>query len=244
MDEHLFAARVTDTARICENTDVPKYLGFLSPSLAGEAELILKNKGIRYSFFGGYEEAQRTFLVCLPEWCEELCYPITALTFRYRRRDALSHRDFLGTFMSLGITRESVGDILVEDGRAVAFVSSDIAEYVKTQIAKVGGVGVEISYGFENPLPQHSEKREYTKTVASLRLDCVISAICDISRNAAAQAVETGLVTVNSRTPDKITRTVSSGDVISARGKGKFNIVSADTLSKKGRIILVYTKYV
>lgn len=244
MDAELFEARTEDCFTLCERTSVPKFLGFLTPAEAARADGLLKRLGAKYEFFGGYDEAERRYLCCFPDWCEEPYFPIRAFTFRFRECDGLSHRDFLGLLMSLGIVREAVGDILVEKGRAVVFLSEDISDYVVSNIEKVGNVGVAVSEGFELPLPGASQKIECSDTVASARLDCVVGALCGLSRNTAAELIEQGAVSVNSLACLKLTKNVCSGDRVTVRGKGRFDIVSTDGVSKKGRIILVYTKFI
>lgn len=243
MDKQFLPARINDTFNLCERTGVPHFLGFLTESEAALAEDVLKGTTARYEFFGGYSEAERRMLACLPEWCEEADYPISAFTLNFRECDSLSHRDFLGSLMALGITRESVGDILVEKGRAVIFVSRDVSDFVKTQLEKVGRVGVEVLRGFSEPLPQHGKLIQCSDTVASLRLDCVVSAVASVSRNAACEMIESGMVSIDSVTCEKATRTVEKGDRVTVRGKGKFFIDDVSELSKKGRIILKYSKY-
>ncbi len=244
MDADLFPARVRDTAQLCERTATPRFLGFLTPSEAAVALTVIRGFSCKTAFFGGYESAERTVLACLPDWCEEPDFPITAVTLKYRTCDRLTHRDFLGSLMGLGITRESVGDILCEPGRAVIFLSNDILRYVTEQLRKVGAVGVEITPGAEEPLPQVSKKVSATDTVASLRLDCVVSALCGCSRKAASEYISHGLVRIGSVACDKGTHTVAAGDSVTVRGVGKFSIENVDSLSRKGRIILKYSKYV
>ena len=81
-------------------------------------------------------------------------FPICGIEFSFRKCDRLTHRDFLGSLMSLGIERETVGDILVEDGRAVVFVKAELSDYVKSQISKVGRVGVKVDDADLSKLPQ------------------------------------------------------------------------------------------
>lgn len=244
MDSTLLRARAEDAFTLCERTNVPHFLGFLTESEAAVVQEVLGKTSARFEFFGGYEDAERTFLACLPDWCDSADYPIVPFTFKFRECDTLSHRDFLGSLMALGITRESVGDILVENGRAVVFVSRDVSKFVKTQLEKVGRVGVGVSEGFSEPLPQHSSLAQFSDTVASLRLDCVVSALAGVSRNVACELIENGYVSINSITCEKTTRTVDTGDRITVRGKGKFFVDDVSALSKKGRIILKYSKYV
>lgn len=243
MDKELLPARIDDLKQICSRTNSPKFTSFLSLE---EASMAIKRfePGERYSLFGGHDDAERVMLGVLPDWCDEAKFPITAVTFTYRSCDKPSHRDFLGALMALGITRESVGDILVGAGKTVAFVTNDVASFVLTQLTKVGNVGVEISEGCTEPLPSQGQKQEFSVTVASLRIDCVVSSICNLSRNQAVDKIAQGLVYVNSMQITKPTTNIKVQDKITVRQKGKFEIISCDEFSKKGRIILKYNKYI
>lgn len=246
MDAQLLSSRIRDAVRICENNAYPKFVGFLRAEESAEAEAVAKKENCRYVFFGGYDGAERTFFGVFPDWCEDFeeYFPITALTFRFRTEDALSHRDFLGTFMSLGITRESVGDILVEKGRAVVFFSEDILRYVKEQVQKVGGAGVAVTEGYEGALPGMTGFKEFSDTVASERLDCIVASLAGCSRKLAAELIEGKMVFVNSVCTDKTVKTVKNGDKITIRGKGKFIIESLDGRTKKDRLIINAKKYI
>lgn len=242
MDIELLPARVADLRQLCDKTNSPKFIGFLT---SDEVSVALKQtKFDNCSLYGGYDSAERVMLAVLPDWCENVIFPITAITFTYRTCDILSHRDFLGALMALGIARETVGDILVEDGRAVIFVTNDVSKFVFTQIKKIGNVGVTLSEGFCEPLPQNGKKQSFAVTVASTRLDCVVASICGISRKVAGEKIADGLVSVNSVCTTKITANIVAGCNITVRKKGKFQITSCDEYSKKGRIILKYDKYV
>lgn len=243
MESSVFEARVSDAAVLCERTGVPKFLGFLTTEESAQAEKLLRRAGARYRFGGGYDGAERQMLACLPDWCEEPDFPLCALTLRFREADVLTHRDFLGALMALGITRESVGDILVEPGRAVIFLKKEIAAFVTEQLDRVGSAGVSVSDGFSEPLPQAGALVPGSETVASLRLDCVVAALCRRGRTGAAQMIESGLVSVNSSAVLKGTKTVAAGDRISVRGRGRFVIDSVSGLSKKGRIVLKFSEY-
>ena len=200
METELLTARITDTTGICERTSKPKFLGFLSPEEAVLAQRLLKNTACRTEYFGGFKDASRVMLGCFPDWAQENSFPISALTFKYRENDTLSHRDFLGSLMALGIKRETVGDILTEHGRAVVFVTEEIREYIKSQVTKIGRTGVAVTDGYTEPLPKGDSLAEFTDTAASDRIDCVISALCGFSRSGALGALAEGIVTVNSVT--------------------------------------------
>lgn len=243
MDNNLLLARIDDLKQQCEKTNSPKFLGFLTTD---EVSMVIKHLkfGDKYQLFGGYEDAERVVIGVLPDWCDKPTFPITPITFTYRECDTLAHRDFLGALMALGINRETVGDILIGPGRAVAFVYRDVAKFILTQIDKIGNVGVSLTEGFYEPLPQCSKKQSFTVTVASLRIDCVVSALCNISRKEAAKKIVDGYVSVNSVGINKLTTLINAQSKIVVRQKGKFQIISCDDYSKKGRIILKYVKYV
>lgn len=243
MDSELLPARVSDLVSLCEKTSTPKFLGFLTPDEAAVAVSQLK-KFNNYFLFGGYDGAERTVLAILPDWCDTPIYPIKSFTFTYRPCDQLTHRDFLGALMALGLSRETIGDILVEKGRAVVFVLDSISKFVASQIEKVGRVGVNVTEGFIEPLPSLGKKQAFTVTVASTRVDCVVAAICGFSRKDAAAMIADGYVSVNSLGCNKSTVTISAGDTVTVRRKGRFEIESCDEFSKKGRIILRYNKYI
>lgn len=244
MDEKTFAARVNDAANLTVRTGKPHFLGFLTVNESAAANAVLKKLSVRFAFFGGYDAAERVMLGCFPDWCESADFPISPITFSYNRNFVLSHRDFLGALMSLGISRESVGDILVESGRAVVFLSSDICGYVKEQIKKVGSVGVEIAAGYTSELPGASCRQDMSVTVSSLRMDCVLAAVCSLSRTRAKEMIEDGTVSVNGIGVQKISNTVCQGDRLTVRGRGRFDIISCKDHSKKGKIILEYGKYI
>ncbi len=244
MDNELLTARIGDIADIVQKTNHFKFFGFLSLEEAVLSDKIISKRNVKYSFFGGYEDAVRVMLGCFPDWAEDIPFPITPITFTYRKTDVLRHRDFLGAILSLGLKRETVGDILIGEGYAVAFVLDEISDFVISQIDKVARVGVTLKKGYELPLPSVEKLSEFSATVSSSRLDCVVSALCNCSRAAALLNIESGFVSVNSQICEKPTKSVFSGDAVTIRGVGKFIIDSITDKTRKGRIILKYKKYV
>ncbi len=246
MDKELLSARISDAVDICLKQNKYKYVGFLTEEEAALAFAVANSLNAKFCFFGGYENATRTMFIALPGWAEEIdnCDFVVPVTFSYRKIDKLSHRDFLGTLMALGITRESVGDILVEEGRAVVFLNKDISRYVIEQVSKVGGTGVVLSEGFVSPLPQQSKIVSFSATVASNRIDSVVGAIVGTSREKAKSLITESLVILNGAVCEKVTSLVNGGDKMSVRGYGRFIIDSCNEQTKKGRVILKYSKYV
>ncbi len=244
MDTELLKARALDTVEICEKTNKPKFFGFLSKEESVFICKLLENRNKSFELFGGYPEANRVFLCCFPQSFAKKTYPISAITLRFRKNEKLSHRDFLGGLMALGLKRESVGDILIGEDLAVLFVCEEIADYIMSQLEKVGNVGVKCEKGFIEPLPKQSELAKFSVTLASPRLDCVVSALVGCSRAQASQKISKCLVSVNSVVTEKITKTVSNGDIVSIKKIGKFIIDDIGDLTKKNRLILKFKKYI
>ena len=129
-ERKLLEARLADCVRLGEKR--PAFLGFLELSERAEAEAYLRRaRAENWCFFGGWEDAERVMLGVFPDYLEAdaSLFPLLGLTIRFRKQDTLSHRDFLGSFMAQGVVRASVGDILVEAGRAVLFVKTELAPH-------------------------------------------------------------------------------------------------------------------
>ena len=231
-------ARIDDAIRLSSVRNIPKFVGFLNDIEVSQVIEYVNNKA-RYKLFGGYNGAERLMFCALPDWAEDAPFPITRLTFKYRKVDKLTHRDFLGNIMSLGITRESVGDILVVEGQTVVFIHNDVLNYVTTQITKVGGVGVDIDINSTDDFKCQDDSKEIRTTVASARLDAIVAHLVGVSREKANEQIRVGNVLVNQRICQNNSQKISENDQITIRRKGKYYIKNMSETTKKGRIILV-----
>ena len=145
--------------------------------------------------------------------------------------------------MALGLKREAVGDIVIGQGIAAVFIKAELSPYVRSQISKIGRVGVEFTENTPDLSFKTFEFDEYVRTVSSLRADAVVSVCTGLSRAKAQKAVECGLVTVNGSIVYDADRKIQDKDKISVRGSGKFIIESDGAVSKKGRNILNIKKF-
>lgn len=200
---------------------------------------------LNFMLYGGYEEAERKVLTVFPSGfdAEPAYCDVCAVTAEYPRQNELSHRDFLGTLTAGGIKRECIGDILTQEGRCVFFVTSDLVEYCTSQICRIGGVSVTITEGYNGTLPVAHEFDSISATVASPRLDCVVKALINCSRESAAELITHGLVTLCGVEQLSVSATVGEGDKISIRRHGKFIIDAIGQRTRKGRICLNGRKY-
>lgn len=220
-------------------------MGFLDESEAAFCRDFLRKESAGYLLWGGYEEAERVMAGFFPDYMEPSAdsFPLTALTFKYRSGDKLGHRDFLEAFMQLGIERSVVGDILVGEGRTVAFIRQEMERYFLDNLRKIGRMGVKIAVGCEEPLPSIREYKDISGVVASDRLDCIAALLCRTSREKAARLITSGAVMVDHQEVLSVDRRLEEGDVISVRGHGKFVLDSFGPLTGKGRLTVKCRKY-
>lgn len=244
-EERYFCAHIADLQRLSLRSGVPRFSAFLSER---EVRLAKYAAGSQQPcFYGGYDGASRQ--VCgftVGTYAHELepdgIFPVCALTFTFRKNDRLTHRDFLGAILGLGIKRELVGDILTAEGCAVVFVH-ETAEELVLQMDKAGRVGVSCERGMTVPLPRQQTKRIDT-TVPSLRLDCVVSSAANISRERSASLIRSGMVNADFSPCSNVSARVEENTVISIRGEGRFRLTEIRGETKKGRIHIVLEKYI
>lgn len=243
----MLLARVNEALQNAGFRSRPSFVGFLDERQALLASgAAARQKDVRFALDGGYEGAARVMFGAFPPFLEpeRALFPLEAVTVRFRAGAQLSHRDLLGSLMSLGVERDVLGDLLLEDGRAVFFSRSEMVPFFVDQLKKVGGEGVRVSAGVQMPLPGGAQFVGLSSTVASARLDCVVSALCNCSRGAAAEMIEKGLVLLNFTECTAVSAGVAEEDRISVRGKGKFVIDRIGPQTRKGRLGFQARKYV
>jgi RNA-binding protein YlmH len=220
---------------------------FLSPQEQAAAERLLHMLGAEegYLFWGGYEGAERRQLHFLPDWQAEPDFEaIRFLRCTFYEAGRLTHRDFLGSLMGLGLTREKIGDILVSDRSADVLVSQSVADHLLRQWNAAGRTALHVTEieaaELNVPVQQTKTLRD---TVSSLRLDSVLSVGFSTSRGKAAEAVESGRVQVNWTDCQKPDRILRQGDVITVRGAGKCKLTEVGGTTKKGRVFITVERY-
>lgn len=239
-------ARIEDAIRQCENKSVPKYVGFLDAKGQAISESVAKTVSLKTLMYGGYDEAERACFGVFPNWCEAETsgFPIVKLKIANKSSKAFTHRDILGALMSAGIERDTIGDILVGTPDSIVFVIDTVAEHIISEVSKIASCGIVITRDESDYLPQSAGFTDGFGTVASERLDCVIALLAGCSRNRACELIESGNIAVNGLEVLKVTATVNQNDKISIRRMGKFIVDEISSLTKKGRIVLKYRKYI
>ena len=244
---------------------------FLNPAEQYFLSRFLRERGLssRAVFFGGAPGAQRKKLFACPEYLADIAFDgdlYTAAT-SFLGEDAFgdvcplkisgggfrdfSHRDYLGGILALGLDRSAIGDIApIDDFSAYIFVSRKVANFlVEGDFRESGGIRiakdrVKIT---RTTLPEgYRIEQKYlpvTDTVASERLDCIVAALCNLSRESAKEKILCGEVEHNYDTATEISVSVNASDHISVRGVGKFLIESVADPTKKGRLRLVAKRF-
>ena len=236
-------AHIFDMAEKCDRCGYAVYGDFLSENSCAELLSRARYLPMNPVLFGGFEDAERKMVAFIPEYDEPL-FPIGAVRLTSPMLKGLTHRDFLGSVLGLGIKREKCGDIIINDDSAYVILADDIASYTANSLTKVGRVGVkaeEVALS-EISVPPKTFK-PITGTVSSLRLDAVVALFHGKGRGKASEAINAGLVFVNGICAQKSDMRLSEGDVISLRGKGKATLEIGGT-SKKDRIFVTLNAWV
>lgn len=249
MHEHLMN-RFLELERLCFERNAPTHSAFLSPE--GQ-EVFLRMKRaypeIRADLCGGYEDAERRVAVFVPEYMESPsdASPVVWICIaplQERFAEMLTHRDVLGAVMNLGIERDRTGDILFDGSTAWIAVMDDLAEVLCDQLNSVRHTSVICS---RKPLPEGLARPklvEKTATVASVRLDAVLSSAFPMSRSDAADLIRERSVRVDGRTVESGSVSLRPGNVISVYRRGRFVYLGEEGVSKKGRTVIRIGLYV
>ena len=200
--------------------------------------------------FGGYPEAERQMLIYLPDYLDESALtdedsPVVCLHATFYEGDSPNHRDFMGALLGAGIARETFGDICVGNGCCDFFVTAQIAPYILQNFTAAGRTKLHLEkIPLTDVLIAPPQTKELRDTLASLRLDSVISAGFRIGRSQAAQYVNSGKAAINGLPCEKPDKIVIQGDKISVRGLGKIRLRTVGGTKKKGRISVIIERYV
>ena len=248
-EDRMLLAKVWDKINAGLRRNIPGNTCFLTPRELEMTRYLFGDLEGLYAF-GGYEGAERKMLVFLPDYLEENALyeedsPLVCLRAKFYEGDCPSHRDFLGALMGAGIAREVLGDICVGKDSCDFFVTAEISSYILQNFTSAGRAKVSLTRITlsEVSVPE-PEVKEIKDTLASLRLDSVVSSGFRIGRSLAAQYISAGKAAVNGPPCEKPDKAVTEGDKISLRGMGKIKLKTVGGQTKKGRISVVIDRYV
>ena len=258
----LLLARLGDAVEKSRRGSVA-VLPFLTPRDRRRAEAELRRMGAWDAawFFGGYAEAERACLFLVPEYllgmidsplsqcdtdavkvlvAEELENAVCAVRIKGSGYRTLSHRDYLGSVLGLGIERDAIGDIAVQNSHeAVLFCGRTLSDFLIGSLSKVGTDTVKCSlYEIDERFTDGRSYRPISDTIASPRLDCVVAALTNLSRDDAQRSIRQGLVEVDFEEEIRVDRLLTPPMTVSVRGFGRYILRAFDGETRKGRLRL------
>jgi len=221
---------------------------FLGLSETDEVLKDLRNVIVPFELFGGYEDAERTILRIGNEETlgYDAEYPISILKITPKNKkfsDDLTHRDFLGSLMNLGINRNVLGDIILNENTGYVLCLDHMADYIKENLTRIKHTSVTVEIVEELPTLIQGEPKEEFLLVPSLRADAIISKSFNLSRSTTSELFEQSKVFLNGRMTLAQGQQLKENDILSIRGHGRLTVGKEQGLSKKGKIkLIVYIK--
>lgn len=246
-DEQPFIEMAIGWIREVENTYAPKLTDFLDPrqryiiaSLTGGTDLLVEADG-------AFTNVERMRALIFPNYYvpEREDFGITVFSVKYPTKFlTLQHKDVLGSLMSLGLDRSKYGDIRLEDEVVQFAVASELKDYIKTNFTAIGKAKVSV-IEVEEPTDLIETTEGWTESlqiVSSLRLDAVISALLNISRQKAVSYIQGDKVRVNWASQNQPAFELYESDILSIRGFGRFKVITIEGRTKKDRVRLLTGK--
>ena len=260
--EELFLInRLKDLANIAYEKNIYTYSDFLNIN-----ELSILNQiketlpPVTLSITGGNNYAERKIAVFSPE---EIYYqetiPIAVLSIaplNSKFAQPLTHRDFLGAILNLGIKRNKhdrrrntdqrvnkIGDIFVKENHAYIYCKEDISKYIIDNLFKIKRTTVSVQMSQNETLNVTPNFKEITGTISNIRLDSLIATAFQTARNSIINYIHEGKVFINGKLTTSNGAAVKAGDIISVRGKGRFVFEGVIKETKKGRNLIKINIY-
>ena len=253
--EKLLISKLIDKIRFCETKNKIQTTDFLDEMEQKLLENFLKSQKIsNYFYTGGFEEAERKILIIYPEKLEDIIPNINLNEYINSIRIELpnemhgeyTHKNYLGGLMKLGISREKIGDILVDDNGADILVMPEMLKFLITNIPSLTRFSKSKIEQIElQNLRKIEIKTQNIKiTVASMRLDNIVSELAKCSRGKANELLAQERVLLNHEIIEKSSKEVKENDIVTIRGKGRFVVKSIVGNSRKGRLFIEVEKFI
>ncbi len=241
-DEKLTARRLSELAERSYSRSIAAYSDFLT--LAEQALLPQSANGTEYSLFGGFDGAERC-LACFGEDAA-LYAPVACLRISPRNdkfSDDLSHSDYLGALMHLGLRRETLGDILLSGGNGYVFCLESVADFIISELTRIKRTSVSVRREDAPPSDALPQLKQAELVVSSERLDAVVAAVYHLSRGESQKLFIREKIFINGRICTNTSATPHEGDIISVRGCGRFVYRGIARETRKGRLRVILDIY-
>ena len=235
-DLKIFISHILDLERACFEKNIPCVTGFLDMQKQLYVHNIKNKFRTGFVLWGGFDDAERKILIFMPDYDFSKDDYLRVLRVSHSGAAALSHRDYLGAVLNLGIKRELIGDILVSENSADIIIKPEIEEFLYTNLKKAARQSIYLeSLPIGKLSIPETEIKEITFSVSSLRLDSVLASVFNLSRSKAAEQIKSQSVYVNDILCLKPDKAVFCGDKINLRRKGRVIISETGGESRKGK---------
>ena len=249
-ETELLKKRFAELSNKSYNAGIFTFTDFLGLAEQAVFETVKRQLGgVKYTAFGGADGAERVMLRFgdVGDLGYEVPFPITALKISPKDKkfaEKLTHRDFLGALLNLGIERSCLGDIVITDNEGYLFCKENIAEYIASELFRVRRTEVTVSVANTLPEGELYKTEELTVQVSSERLDAVIARVFSLSREDAQNLFSKRLVFASGREIESASYSPKENEKISVRGHGRFIYRGVSSLSKKGKLNVKIEKYI
>lgn len=248
-EELIFQKRLIDLSRTAYQRGIIMFSDFLNLNELNILHTMPKSE-LYSSFetFGGYAAAERQMVAFLPDGlCYEFFYPFSILHIQplhSKFSEELTHRDYLGAILNLGIERCKIGDILTEKKETFVFVAENLSEFLIENLTRVRHTSVIVRKEEQQDFHYEPSFEDVRGTIASVRLDSLLALAFSSSRSKLSGLIEGKKVYVNGRMVVSNGYRIKEGDIISVRGMGKFRYEGCLSETRKGRYYVEIQKYV
>lgn len=249
-ERELLKRRFVELANKSYNAGIFTFTDFLGlAEQSAFSEIKREIGGINYTLFGGAEGAERVIIRFGSE--DDLGYSlphpislIKAEPLSQKYADRLSHRDFLGALLNLGIERSVLGDIVIIDNVGYIFAKEDMAQYIADSLTKVKRTDVKASV--IDSLPEGQLYRTERRQVQANgeRLDAIVAKVFSLSRDDAQSLFKKRLVFADGREIESTSYIPKVGEKISVRGHGRFIYLGMQSHTRKGKMNIAIEMYV
>jgi len=235
-----------NAAKFAAQKDLCRYTRYLDPAQTYEAERIARQYGVAFSAWGGYDRAERV-IGCFHPHDEAPAlesYPVVCLSARIPVKFCkITHRDLLGAFMALGLTRDCIGDIIIISDYVYLFAAEQTAGFIAASMTSAGRATLQFEMMQTLPEIPEPDGVTFSAVVSSLRLDAVLAAAYRLSRSEASELIRSGLVKVNHLPEERTDFLLKEDTLLSVRGKGRVRFVGVNGTTRKQRIGITFFRY-
>ena len=248
-EEHFLKNRFFDLANTAYERNIYTYTDFLNINEINILNLYSNQlPPVRYVLSGGNSYAERKIAVFFPvDIFYEQDDPITVIEIapiNSRYSENLTHRDFLGAILNLGINRAKIGDIFLKNNCAYVYCIQDMAGYIIEHLNKIRHTLVKCRMYDDSEIEITPEFKAIKGTVGNIRLDSLIATAFGTSRSSIISYIESGKVFVNGKMITSNGYVIKEKDIVSVRGKGRFIYNGTLGTTKKGRNMISVNLYV